>query len=234
MNKSPNKNPSSIRNANRNASPNKNQFEELAASACQYPPKTIDRQRYLDKLVRAVARSRKLWWENVPYYEDALQQTWLYLARNLCEAITAKKAYDPEIASVTTWLNHYLKNCLKDLRRKEAKERSRRAIELVSESGERINPAEDLPAPPPADLKPLEEAIREWAEGDVTGDLRRIHVRNHPQVNCQVLILRRLPPETTWDNLAAEFNLPRPTIHSFYRRQCKPRLQEFVTHEGYL
>jgi hypothetical protein len=64
--------------------------------------------------------------------------------------------------------------------------------------------------------------------------LCRTHIAGRPEVNAQVLILRRLPPEASWKELSAEFNLPISTLSSFYQRQCIPRLRKFGESEGYL
>lgn len=68
--------------------------------------------------------------------------------------------------------------------------------------------------------------VRAKIEADESGELRGCHIENHPKVNCQVLILRRLPPEVRWQDLANEFHLPIPTLSSFYQRKCKPRLRK--------
>lgn len=208
------------------------QLRQLVAVTCGFPPGSAERQRKLTQLVRAIQRSGKLWKENTPDYEDALQQTWMYFCRNLCEAVTGDR-YDPERANVSTWLNAYLKRRLQDSRLETAKKKHWLSSMSSSESeGKSQNPIDNLPAP--ADLPPILEELQEWVEKDSTRDLRRTHIRDRPDVNCQVLILRRLPPETPWETLAAEYNLSAATLSSFYQRQCLPRLREFGQAQGYL
>ncbi|MCL1491461.1 MAG: hypothetical protein M1G31_12010 [Pseudanabaena sp. Salubria-1] len=91
------------------------QLAELVIETCQHPQGTIARQHGLTSLIRLINRSQKLWKDNSPYYEDALQQTWLYFCRNLCEATTAKSAYDSDRSNVITWMNAYLKYRLQDM-----------------------------------------------------------------------------------------------------------------------
>ncbi len=89
-----------------------NQFDRevarLIAESCQHPPGSFRRNSGLTKLIQAIVQSGKLWHTYDNFYEDALQQTWLYLCRNLCEANTGKQ-YEPEKSRVITWLNSYLK-----------------------------------------------------------------------------------------------------------------------------
>jgi hypothetical protein len=89
------------------------QLRQLVAETCRHSPGSIKRQQGLTQIIRLTSRSDKLWKDHADYYEDALQQTWLYLCRNLCEAVTGQ-AYDPEKSSIITWLNGYLKWRLQD------------------------------------------------------------------------------------------------------------------------
>lgn len=208
------------------------QLRLLVEETCQHPPKSPQRRRGLNKIIRLIKNSGKLWRENTPDYEDAEQKTWLYFSRNLCEADTAKQKYDPERSSVTTWLNAYLKRRLQDCRIEAAKEKATRASGELTGSNETIDPVETLAAPP--DIPPIEEEVRTWAKTDPDGELRRTHIKNNPEITAQLLILRRLPPETKWEDLSAEFGLGVSTLSEFYRRKCQPRLRKFGESQGYL
>jgi hypothetical protein len=76
------------------------------------------------------------------------------------------------------------------------------------------------------------EDLETWAQTDSEGELRRTCIKGRPDVNCQVLILKRLPPEVSWKELSEEFTLSIPTLSSFYQRQCIPRLRKFAESEG--
>ncbi|MGB3535391.1 MAG: sigma-70 family RNA polymerase sigma factor [Microcoleaceae cyanobacterium] len=197
---------------------------QLIARTCQYPPDSLERQRGLTRVVQAIIRSGKLWRDSSPEYDDALQQTWLYLCRNLCEATTAKSPYDATRSSVITWLDRYLKQRLEDLRRQSYQQRTIASLD-----------AEKAPTPAaPSPIPPILEEVKEWARTDPNGELCRTHIKGHPEVNCQTLILRRLPPRSSWEELSKEFGVPITTLNSFYRRQCFPRLRQFGEHQGYL
>lgn len=83
----------------------------LVTEACKHPEGSPGRQKRLTQIIARVRR--QLWYENTAYYEDALQQTWIYFCRNLC-ANTTGNQYDPDQASLVTWLNAYLKRRLQD------------------------------------------------------------------------------------------------------------------------
>ena len=197
--------------------------------ACQHPPGSAARQKQLTRIIRLVAP--KLWRDNTPFYHDALQQTWVYFCQNICEAKTGK-AYDPSRGTIVTWLNFYLKKRLQDLLEEHGRRQSLIVSHKLDDSSETLDPLENIPAEP--DVPPLLEAVKQWVETDPNGELSSIHITNRPDITAQVLILRRLPPETSWKDLAAEFNLSVSTLSSFYQRQCLPRLRKFGESEGYL
>ncbi|MBH8571890.1 sigma-70 family RNA polymerase sigma factor [Nostocaceae cyanobacterium CENA369] len=210
------------------------QLRCLVAQACGHSPGSPQRQKLLTQIIRL--SSRRLWRESTPYYQDALQQTWLYFCRNVCEGLTGQ-IYDPTHGSVITWLNAYLKRRLQDFYLNQYREQAVTVPHKVWQSGSGRNseisdPIDNLPATPQA--PPILENLEIWVKTDANGELRNTHIKGHPEVNCQVLILKRLPPEVSWKELSETFGLPIPTLSSFYQRQCLPRLRKFAELEGLL
>jgi hypothetical protein len=204
-------------------------LRQLVAEACKHPPGSRERQKNLTQIIRLA--SKKLWRESTAYYQDALQQTWVYFCQNLCESTTGA-CYDPDRASPITWLNNYLKRRLQDGYLDVQKQRIKLLSVTAKGEQESFDPVENLAASP--DIPPLLEEVRKWVLADPQKHLRRTYISDRPDVNCQVLILRRLPPETPWKTLAEEFGISAGTLSSFYQRQCMPRLREFGKTEGYL
>lgn len=202
------------------------QLKQLVTETCQHPHGSIGRQKGLTSLVRLINRSQKLWHDNSTYYEDALQLTWLYFCRNLCEAITAKSAYDAEKSSVITWLNAYLKRRLQDMYIENQQQQQATSPEKEDLDGMALGQAIDRIVAPhqPSNLL---ERVRQWAETDRSKILRRTYIRDRADVNARILILKRLPPETSWQILSQEYSLPISTLSSFYQRKCIPLLKEF-------
>jgi hypothetical protein len=206
-------------------------IQGLITVACGYPPGHPQRQRCLTQIIRRVAT--QLWRENSPYYQDALQQTWIYFCQNLCEGVTGR-AYDPTKATVVTWLNAYLKRRLQDGYLAVQRQRATTISPAPASMGDdpMPDPVDRLPARP--DVPPLLEEVRTWATQGKNPRLTRTHIANHPHITCQLLILKRLPPETPWKDLAAELQVSVGTLSSFYQRQCLPLLREFGQSQGYL
>ena len=208
------------------------QLRQLVTEAQKYPPGHFNRQKSLTQIVRLIGQSRKLWFENTPYYEDALQQTWAFFCQNVCEPGTGEQ-YDPSRSSVITWLNQYLKWRLKDFRKAYQTQRGQTMSTWTSGIIPKTSdPTVNLVAPP--EIPPILEDTRRWAEIDLTGELASTHIQDRPDVTCQALILKRLPPETPWEQLSTEFDISISTLSSFYQRQCMPRLRSFGTSHGYL
>ena len=197
-------------------------LSELVVEACKHPPGSRERQRNLTQIIRLV--SDRLWQENTSYYEDALQETWIYFCRHICAA-NSGQGYDPDKASVVTWLNNYLKWRLKDGYIRIEQQKRRIASTWVDPNNKIINPVDNLAAKP--NIPCLLEQIESWVLADPQNKLRRICLEHHPHITAQTLILTRLPPETPWKKLAEKYGIAAGTLSSFYQRKCKPLLREF-------
>ena len=204
-------------------------LSQLVIEACKHSPRSKERQKILTKIIRLV--SAQLWQENTPYYEDALQETWIYFCRNICEG-KASIVYNPNKASVVTWLNNYLKWRLKDGYIQVQKKKQLTISSKVGENNRILDPIDSLSAQ--AYIPPLLEEIKQWALADPQNKLRKIYLDEHPQITAQALILKRLPPESTWNKLAEEYGIPPGTLSSFYQRKCKPLLREYSQSQGYV
>jgi hypothetical protein len=205
---------------------------QLVLEACSHPPGSRERQQNLTKIIRLI--DRHLWRESTIYYEDALQKTWIYFCQNICEGKTGQP-YDPDRASVITWLNNYLKRKLQDYYLETQKRQAKivdNQLKSLDESKKKVDFIDNIPAK--TQIFPLLEDVRRWVETDPTKKLRRIYIENRPEITCQLLILRRLPPPTPWKIIAEELNISPKTLSSFYHRQCLPLLQEFGHSAGYL
>ncbi len=209
---------------------------ELIAKACQHLPGSLGRGRFLDKLIREIVKSGKLWKENTPYYQEALQKTWIYLSQNLCEATTAKRRYNPEESCISTWLNAYLKMRLLDCRLEEQKakqkQKHRRIVSLEGEQDEAIvNSIENQPAEPDSSFY-IAEVIA-WIETDPNNELKSRHIRGKPQINCQVLLQRQCLYGQSLREIAKELGCASSSLYELLNNDCRHLLQKFCEDQGY-
>ena len=197
-------------------------LRSLVEEAKRYPADNVHRQKALTKVIRLLPNL--LWKERSPHYNDALQQTFEYFCRHV-------DRYDPNRGNVVTWLDSYLRWRLIDFSQL-AKEVPFSQFSYHNDDGD--SPFADIPDL--ADRTPLSilDCVQEWVETDPTGDLKSLHIKKHPHVTAQLLILRRLPPETSWGTLSKTLGIKIPTLSTFYQRHCVPRLREFGKVQGYL
>ncbi|WP_413166853.1 sigma-70 family RNA polymerase sigma factor [Capilliphycus salinus ALCB114379] len=206
------------------------QLRQLVAEACTYPPESVERRQRLNQIIRKIMRSGKLWRESSDYYNDALQETWEYCCEHLEE-------YDPERASVITWLDNHLKKRLRTWRDRKYRQLNRQISPSHTEP-DFTDPIERIAAEP--DIQPaleIWEETTEWVNNDPERVLSKTCFRNCPHINCQVLFLKRFPSETPWNDIASDFDLtPAETkdLPKFYNRKCLPLLREFGTSQGYI
>ena len=202
---------------------------QLIQETCQHPSGSLARQKGLNQIILLIQKTGKLLrGAGIPDAEEALQETWWYFCRNLREATSAKEPYTPDKSSVITWINNYFSYRLQDKRISYYEQKSK--FDFFLEENEQIDPANLIPAP--TEPRPILNEIQEWLKTN-SSELKRIHIRNRPDVNSYILITRRLPPEKSWLDLSVEFGIPVATLSNFYQRQCFPRLLNFGKSQAY-
>jgi hypothetical protein len=207
-------------------------IRQLVVEACSHPPGDPQRQRALTKILRDTLP--KLWRDSSPYYADALQRTLMFFTENICEAKTGNR-YDPEVATIVTWLNFYLRKRILDAQIAAQTRLKREQSAWSGDDDDNLDPIQQLPAPPDAQSAlAILTRVRHWAETDESGELRSLHIKDYPHITAQLMILRRLPPETQLKVLAEELGAGIPTLSSFYQRKCLPLLRNFGEQQGYL
>lgn len=204
-------------------------LKQLMAQAVAAAPNSLERRRCLDRIYTLVMRSKKLWKGysfDAAYYNDAVNDMWQ-------ECFANPETYDPGVNEVTTWLNDALKRALRRHRDRRCRDQKRHISTWINADGDVTDATDNLEARPDA-----YEAIREvlvqvlrWVMTDPEGDLRRLHFRKRPEITAQVLMLRRLPPQSkTWPEIVQEFGLTgkdAEALPKWYSRYCRPLLRDF-------
>lgn len=196
------------------------QLEQRIREACQSTTKR-QRQKKNNEILRLIQQSGKLRCDRSPHCGDCLQQVWLYFFENLCQVNREKypriKTPFCEEPNIIGRLKLRLNGCI---------------VNALSEQSLRIPDDEQIPAPDPeplpsASLPPfLLEPVRAAVEADESRELRGCHLENHPEVNCQMLILQQLFPQVTWEALADQLGISISSLNSFYVKQCKPLIEK--------
>ncbi|MEG4515476.1 MULTISPECIES: hypothetical protein [unclassified Microcoleus] len=206
------------------------EFDSLVTQICQETSNPWKRRRLVNQLVIKMTDSGLIWKnkDNVPYYEDALQEQWEFFSSNLWESRTGTQ-YDRDRSSVITWFNYYFKRRLQNCALRVDKENSRisRGSQKFKD-GEQIETIEELPAENEAHI--IEciqyfEEVQNWIETNPDGVLNA-HIRGRKDLTCQV-ILRSLLSGKTFTQMAAEYGCAYQTIYGFWKNKCRPHVQEF-------
>jgi hypothetical protein len=210
------------------------EFDSLVTQICQESSNPWKRRRLVNQLVTKMTNSGLIWKDNVPYYEDALQEQWEFFYSNLCEARTGTQ-YDRDRSNPITWFNNCLQWRLLTLAQKIDKENSRRCGgKKKFKDGEQIETIEDLPA---KDESHIIEAIQDfetvqnWIETNPDGVLNQ-HIRGRKDLTSQV-ILRSMLSGKTLMQMAAEYSCAYQTVYGFWKNKCRPRLAEFRENHDY-
>jgi hypothetical protein len=204
------------------------QLHCLIKETRHYPPSSPQRVKGVAQIIQIILNHPQLLGKNFianvshEDYEDALYKT---LSRFFPQKW---EAFDPGNARFITWFNVYLKGELMNHQKKNIKAEKRRASWIQNEDGEWQDPIENLNDPqPPCRYFELLEKIRSWLKNEQQV-LRCIHLRNHPHINCSVLMQKRLLDENSWQQLTEDLKAPIPTLSGFYRNKCLPELRSFL------
>lgn len=225
------------------------QLHQLINEVCEHPLKSPKRRKIMNRLLIEFQRLPKLAKSSHPDYLDALNKTWEWVNRSICEQFDTSKPMVEE--RLQQWINSYLYWRIKDLHSLDKnKVYSLDAttannnteityLELLSEKGF------DIPTRSGIDsyIEQLERGQRQnislklenYFEKDPEGKLRNCHLRGNPECNCHILSQRRFlnnPPEK-FTVLAKDFNVKYQTLKSHWERNCSPLLQEIAKDLGY-
>lgn len=85
------------------------------------------------------------------------------------------------------------------------------------------------------ELRGICRQIREYIQKDPDSQLQNCHVRDRPDVNCQVLLQLRFlsEPRLTLDEIAKRLQSPLQTIKSRLERSCLPLIKHIALELGY-
>ncbi|MEB3356130.1 MAG: hypothetical protein VKK04_05340 [Synechococcales bacterium] len=228
------------------------QLEALMQQTCAVLPKSEARRRLSDRLIRHLQS------DNIPYsqsydrdarsessaspqqrrayllHQEAVSQTWLHFLLNLCECQTqnTQHSYVSQACIVVKYrLRKYYHCRLLDLKVVDW-ERRKQEFKELDEDGNARSLEEFLIAP--ADKPDWLDELCQWLQADESGILRQTHLRNKPQINAQVVLLRRLCANLPWAAIAEEFEVPQGTLAPFFQNRCLLLVRKFLEEQGYI
>jgi hypothetical protein len=203
------------------------QLQDLVVAAQQHPAGSLDRNKQLTKVIRQIYPLMKR--EHNSEDADVMQNILFFLVKNLDK-------FDPSRGCLLTWLGSRLFFAWRDVYLAKINQQHHETpLDIALVDGE--NGWQGVPELASRNYGSLEtlELVYAWVQTDPNGILHQTHLEGHPEINAQVILLLRLPlSEKPWKEIAAKFDKPIPTLHSFYKRKCLPCLREFGQTEGLL
>ncbi|NMG05604.1 sigma factor [Brasilonema sp. UFV-L1] len=220
------------------------QLLELVRVVQQNSLKTIDktetmevkiRKRARDKaltlLIHTIQQSGKLFCKgksDFPHqvYTEALQETWLYICRNIDK-------YDPVKGKLLTWVNFIFDKKFKDAIKNYRHEQQTQSLDtplknFYSTNNYHLTLKETLESPETAVFE--YEEVRHFIAEDTHGEFKKRHIKEHPEANFQEIALRRLQAQS-WRQMSDEWGIVVPTLSSFYERSIEyftPHFKEYL------
>jgi hypothetical protein len=189
------------------------ELHELIQKGLAFPADSPQRRRIANDIVRKIQQSGKLFRSSDPDYEDAEMETWRYFWRNLWQADTVETPFCDRGCHILARLNKYLRMRLLDYQLKRQEEQKQREQKHDADAESDI--AESIPAPQGCEEM---QRLRNLIHTDLTGELGLLHVRKHPEITAQVLLMRRGLRDEPWKVLAQEFDVSISTLNTFYER----------------
>ncbi len=200
------------------------QLKKLAIEAQRHPPHTELRQYALGELVEAIRLSGKLCHPHRAsfspqfydlLYDEAVNKTLTYVCRKIDK-------YDPERGDkkFMNWVNFRLERVFIESCH-EFREPNINNLPSLAQLDAMVQP-EDAPS--------LLERIRECLEEDTGNIFKQAHIRNRSDANFTAIALARFSGKS-WEEISAEFEIPLPTLSSFFQRCCekfRSKLKKYV------
>ncbi|WP_016949339.1 RNA polymerase sigma factor [Anabaena sp. PCC 7108] len=195
-------------------------LQSLIREACNHPPTSAQRSKAINRLLRYVENLKRTENRGNDIYEEALYKTMFNLSKTVCEK------YDPHRGSFLTWFNICLRNQYRDELR--AAKRDRRQSVWQNDQAE-LDPLDQVASPVDATLLlDTWESLVQWIKDDPDNLLKTCHIRNNPQVNCQLLAYLKLVSGKEEKDIATEFGLSRGAISSHWTRKCKSLMRQWL------
>lgn len=187
------------------------------------PKETALQRLALTKLIQHIDKSKKLFVEGrysypPEVYNRALQNTWMFVARNI-------HRYDYTKAKVITWINFKLgkefSGAVQDHIQRLNREREiQEKLEIKKQRGGYKDSKQDEILEN-YQLLSLSEKVYKYLEKDRTGIFVNTYIDGHPEANLQNILLRLCKQGETMRNIAGSFNMNEQRVTSFKNRSLE-------------
>lgn len=188
-------------------------LRQLALTAQQHPPRSIERQKALNELIAVLQQSGGLCSPKRTYgaqyqevKDEGRSQFYLWICQNIDK-------YKPEKGEVLQWANFLLKtrfyiDAYRDLNTEGRNQPPIPSLHSLDNS-QMIN---EIPE------ESMSQELRRLLEEDPKNIFQTAHVQGHPKASFQLIAIQKLNGYS-WEEISQQLhNIPVPTLSSFYQR----------------
>ncbi|MBW4592747.1 MAG: hypothetical protein KME46_07460 [Brasilonema angustatum HA4187-MV1] len=209
------------------------QLRQLVNEAQQHPPKSRERRKALNRLIKKIQDSGKIKrfteWEDYPHFQDiydeALGKTWMKICENIHN-------YNPQ-HPVMAWVNQIMNSRFFEILRQARRQQAIFCLdELYSLEVGFDNSAKGQLSRVRKELKEKEVSqtyensenylLREFIKDDPERILQITYIGNDINANLQRILLMRLDGEE-WKYISEKLDHPIPRLSELYQRSLKKR-----------
>lgn len=206
-------------------------LEELALLVQKCPFRSVQRQKWLTRLIEKVKQEKQWFVSNKDHFPVQFHQTIVEEAKQkvileMCEGIDK---YDPKKSPFIHWIKFLLERRYKDYRLEylgiKRRQQNNEDVLIYMIFSEEIPERSDQEQSDRQFVKRLIDFI----EQDETGILEKTHLPNCPETNMKEILLKRLDGKK-WRELGELWNISPKTIESFFRRHLEDLKPFFETY----
>ena len=208
------------------------QLRQLITEICQLPKHSEKRYQLIDTLITQLYNHPKLIKIYEDNYEDALNITWEWFLKNICNL--SNYTYK-NMDILFYFINRRVKWRIADLRRNDKHFSLDYDLDIEKFSATGVGVIDYIEEKHRQEIERIALALENYIKQDPDKKLRSLHPKDNPACNCQVIAIRRYfknPPDKFGD-LARELNISVGTMTAHWHRRCKPILQEIAKELGY-
>lgn len=199
-------------------------LKQLAIAAKNHPPKTVERNKAVTKLYMEIEKYKII---NCPknrnfsyqIYQEICAEAKQDLMLRICREV---HNYRPE-NEVRQWVNFLMIKCFQEATPKVigVKDLKRLYCEDMDLFFDKLGKQAEH------DIYRIEEALIDMIKEDPDDAFKSEVSRKYPQVNFQLLLVKRVIEDASWQQISEELGVSISNLSSFYRRSLEKFTSRF-------
>ncbi len=203
-------------------------LKQLAIAAKNHPPKTVERQKAVTKLFMELEKYKII---NSPKnrsfsyddYQEILVEAKQDLMLRICKEV---HNYRPD-KKVSQWVNFLMIKCFQEATPKVIGIKDLKPL-YYGNMNLIFNKLQQQAEP---DFYRIEEALIDMIQEDPDDAFKSEAMTKYPHVNFQLLLVKRVIEDASWQKISEELGVSVSNLSSFYRRSLEkftPRFREYL------